>query len=106
MIRDQATHLASAYLNEVLQKPFTDPGVVTGRNGYHTVSDYNGLVDNGARDPAGTLIAGLNAFTVRVTVVNAGLGTVSALDSRLVTVTVQHSNGMTVVLSGYRMRYP
>jgi len=106
MIRDQATHIASAYLNEVLQMPFTDPGVVTGRNGYHFIDNYNGLTDNGARDQSGNLIAGLNQFTVRVSVSQTGLGLVASADSRRVDVTVQHSNGIKVTLSGYRTRHP
>jgi MSHA pilin protein MshD len=106
MIRDQATHIASAYLDEVLQKPFNDPGVVTGRNGYHYIADYNGLVDNGARDQFDNAIAGLSQFNVTVTVVASYPGAGPPNQSWLATVTVQHANGTKVVLSGYRMKYP
>jgi len=105
MIRDQATHIASAYLNEVTQKPFSDPGTVTGRNGYHYIANYNGLVDNGARDQFGNAIAGLSQFTVRVTVVHAALWSTLPAQSYLVTVTAQHSNGIKVILTGYRTQY-
>src|SRR5690349_11239922 len=50
MIRSQATHIASAYLNEVMQKPFSPQANPPGRANFNDVSDYNGLVDVGARD--------------------------------------------------------
>src|SRR5437763_1984531 len=68
MIRDQAAHIASAYLNEVLQKSFNDPDGINevGRANFDDVRDYNNLVDVGAKDPQGNLIAGLSQFTVSV----------------------------------------
>jgi MSHA pilin protein MshD len=106
MIQSQAEHIATAYLNEVLQKPFTDPGVVTGRNGYHFIDSYNGLVDNGARDQNNNPIAGLGAFTVSVRVAPTAINAVAAIDSKQVDVTVRHPNGVTVLMTGFRMRYP
>jgi len=106
MIQSQAEHIATAYLNEVLQKPFADPGVVTGRNGRHFVDNYNGLIDNGARDQNNNLISGLGAFKVSVSVTPTALLAVTAANCKRVDVTVQHSSGISVLMTGYRMSSP
>jgi MSHA pilin protein MshD len=108
MIRDQAIHIASAYLNEVMQKPFSDPDTIneTGRKNFDDVADYNNLANSGARDPSNALVQGLSQFTINVTVVSAAFDVVPANQSRLVTVTVQHSTGIKVVLTGYKTLHP
>jgi len=106
MVTEQATVIASAYLNEVLQKPFGPfDGKIT-RATLDVVDDYNGLNDAGARDQTGALVAGLGQYTVTVRVGPGALGAVPAAEVREVDVTVVHSSGVTVVLSGYRTKYP
>lgn len=106
MIRSQATHIASSYLNEVLQKPFLPQANPPGRINFNDVSDYNGLVDVGAHDQVGNAVAGLSAFTVRISVTSTALGSLPAQYVKQVDVTVTHSSGATVLLSGYRTQYP
>jgi MSHA pilin protein MshD len=106
MVTEQATAVASAYLNEVLQKPFGAFDGKTTRPTLDLVDDYNGLNDVGARDQTGTLVPGLGQYTVTVSVGPGTLGAVPGAEVRQVDVTVVHSSGVTVVLSGYRTKYP
>ena len=106
MVTEQATAVASAYLNEVLQKPFGAFDGKTTRPTLDVVDDYNGLNDVGARDQTGTLVPGLGQYTVTVSVGPGTLGAVPGAEVRQVDVTVVHSSGVTVVLSGYRTKYP
>ncbi|HEY6923949.1 MAG TPA: prepilin-type N-terminal cleavage/methylation domain-containing protein [Steroidobacteraceae bacterium] len=106
MVTAQATAIASAYLNEVLQKPFGISDGHTTRPTLDVVDDYNGLNDIGVRDQTGTLVAGLDQYTVTVSVVPGILGSVPAAEVREVDVRVVHSSGVTVLLSGYRTKYP
>jgi MSHA pilin protein MshD len=106
MIQSQAEHIATAYLNEVIQKPFAPQANAGGRANFNDVSDYNGLVNNGARDQSNALIAGLGSFTVRVNVTQAALGPVPASESKRVDVTVTHPIGISVVMTGFRTQYP
>jgi MSHA pilin protein MshD len=106
MIREQAIGIARAYLNEVLQKPFGLPDGQTARGALDVVDDYAGLTDVGARDQQGAAVPGLGQYTVGVAVGAGALGAVPAAQLRQVTVTVTHSSGVIVVLSGYRAQYP
>ena len=109
MVRQQATSIASAYLEEILQKSFADPGGGTGetaRAALDDVSDYDGRVDAGACDQLGNAIAGLGSYQVNVSVGPGVLAGVPAADVRLIVVTVRHSSGVQVAMSGYRTRYP
>ncbi len=106
MVTEQATAIASAYLNEVLQKPFGAFDGRTIRSTLDVVDDYNGLKNVGVRDQTGALVSGLGQYTVTVTVGPGALGAVPAAEVREVDVTVVHSSGVTVVLSGYRTKYP
>jgi MSHA pilin protein MshD len=106
MVTEQATAIASAYLNEVLQKPFGAFDGKTTRPTLDVVDDYNGLNNAGVRDQAGALVPGLGQYNVRVAVGSGALGAVPAAEVRQVDVTVVHSSGITVVLSGYRTKYP
>ncbi len=112
VVQEEATAIASAYLNEVLSRPFTDPDGIPNepsRSAYDDVSDYNGLVDVGARDQLNQPIPGLTQFTVAVQVStpSAGaLGAVAQSNMLRVDVTVAHPTGTRVVLSGYRTKYP
>ncbi len=106
MVTEQATAVASAYLNEVLQKPFGAFDGKTTRSTLDVVDDYNGLTNVGVRDQRGTLVSGLSQYTVTVSVGPGTLGSVPAAEVREVDVKVVHSSGVTVVLSGYRTKYP
>jgi MSHA pilin protein MshD len=106
MISEQATVIATSYLNEVMQKPF---GVIDGkiaRSALDVVDDYGGLTDVGAHDQSGTAIPALSQFTIQVRVSPVTLGTIPTTQARQVDVIVTHSSGTTVVLSGYRTQYP
>jgi MSHA pilin protein MshD len=106
MVTEQATAVASAYLNEVLQKPFGAFDGHTTRSTLDVVDDYNGLKNKGARDQTGALVPGLGQYTVTVSVGPGTLGSVPATEVREVDVKVVHSSGVTVLLSGYRTKYP
>lgn len=106
MVTEQATAIATAYLNEVLQKPFGVADGQTARPALDVVDDYAGLTDNGAHDQTGAAVAGLGQYTVRVNVGAGALGAVPAAQLRQVDVTVSHPSGITVMLSGYRTQYP
>jgi MSHA pilin protein MshD len=106
MVQEQATAIASAYLSEVLQKPFgAFDGHIT-RPTFDVVDDYAGLNNAGAQDQTGTLIPGLGQYTVVVNVSAGALGGVPAAQLREIDVTVTHTSGVVVVLSGYRTLYP
>ena len=67
------------------------------------MSDYNDFVPgavvdiNGVSAPAG--------YAARITVANTALGNVPAAESLRITVTVTGTDGIPVVLDGYRTRY-
>jgi len=102
MVRNQAVAIASAYLEEARGKAFAANGVPGSRALYDDVNDYNGLVDVGARDQFGNAIAGLEQYTVSVTVGAGTLGAVPAASVRRIDVSVTHPAGVTVLPSGYR----
>jgi MSHA pilin protein MshD len=102
MIRNQAVAIANAYLEEIRLKDFASNGVPGSRSLYDDVSDYNGLVDVGARDQFGNTIVGLEQYTVSVTVGAGTLGGVPGASVRRIDVNVQHSIGVNMTLSGYR----
>lgn len=89
--QEQATLIGEAYMSEIILKPFIDPSKkiketcppqeVGGRSVYDNVCDYRGpddrlnspnvifpMVDVGVRDQLGDLVAGLEDYTVTVTV--------------------------------------
>lgn len=111
-VQAQATQIASAYLNEVLVRSFSDPDaspIEPTRDQFDDVGDYNGLVNVGVRDQYNSPVAGLGQYNVAVQVTTppaGSLGAVSLTEMRLVTVTVVHTTGVKVVLSGYRTAYP
>jgi MSHA pilin protein MshD len=105
LVREQAVAIASSYLNEVLAKSFVSTGAAP-RVNFTGVTDYNGLLDNGAHEQTGAAMANLTAFTVAVAVVPGVLGAVPANEVVRVDVTVNHPSGVVVLLSGYRTLYP
>ena len=104
MFQHQALSIAEAYMEEILLKDFAI-GPETTRANFDDVRDYNGLTDVGARDQANNLIAGLNDYTISVTVVNDGLNGIAAADSLRIDLTVSHTMIDDILLSGYRVNY-
>lgn len=102
MIRNQAVAIAASYLEEIRLKSFTAGSGTGSRAAFDDVSDYNGLVDVGARDQFGNAITGLEQYTVRVTVGAGTIGSLSGANVRRIDVNVQHSVGVNMTLSGYR----
>lgn len=107
MIQHQAVAIAEAYLEEVMLQPYSDPDgvavVEANRSLFDDIDDYN-FTEVGARDqgnPA-VVITGLEAYTVTVAVTADTLNTVAA---KRVDVTVDHTSGINMTLTGYRTNY-
>lgn len=107
MVAEQSTEIASAYLEEILSKAYTDPDGVNeaGRQNFDDVRDYNGLIDNGARDHTGTAIAGLDQYRVQVIVTTVQIGAPNNVPVRRADVRVTGPNGAIVRLLGHRANY-
>ena len=109
MIRHQAVAIAEAYLEEIALKSFADPDGVDGeasRNLYDDVDDYNGLVDNGARNQFDAAIADLSDYTVSVAVTpSAALPSIASTDLFLISVTITHAANISFTVSGYRANF-
>lgn len=109
MLQQQASAVAQAYLDEILQRWVVDPNGAppdTGRGSWDLVDQYNGLIDVGARDQFGNSIAPLAAYTVNVSVSpTTALTGIPASDARRVDVTVTRAPNLTVKLTGYRTAY-
>ncbi len=125
VIQQQAVAIAEAYFEEIALLAF-DEDAATGvigsevggpepgetRTTYDDVNDYNGHSDSGPRalDSPATVIAGLDDYTVNISVTNTGgLGPggaqVVAGDALRIDVAVAHPVGTNLVLSGFRTRY-
>jgi len=105
LVQHQALAIAESYLEEILLKPYSDPGGPTesGRPDFDDVADYHGLHDIGARDQFDNPV-GLSAYTVDVAVTAATLGA-PAVNAWQVDVTVTHVHGFSMTLRGYRTNY-
>jgi MSHA pilin protein MshD len=105
MIREQASTIASAYLNEILLKNFAGP-VRPSRATFDNIGNYNNLLEP-ASDQLGNPVAGLGLFQVSVTVGAGNLnGITLATDVQLINVTVTHPSGVSVLASGYLTNSP
>lgn len=113
MIRHQAIAIAEAYLDEILAKEFNDPDVVPGieasRDLFDDINDYSTISNAAIQDQNGNAIAGLNGYTVTVTIADEALGPAMAqipmADSRRVTVSVNTPDNNNVTISGYRANF-
>lgn len=107
MIQYQAIAIAEAYLEEALLKEFNDPDGLGGetRATFDDVNDYNGLVNNGARDQSDQPIVGLEQYTVTMTVTAEAFNAIPAASARRVQVSVTPPFGGAVVMSAYRTAY-
>lgn len=106
LVRQQAVAVAESYLEEILSKPFDDPDGVDGeasRATYDDVDDFAGLSQE-PQLPDGTTL-GLSAYTVTVNLSATSLNGIPAAASWQVNVTVSHTSGESVTLTGYRTDY-
>ena len=113
-LRQQATTIAEAYLEEILLRSFDDPqggetGTDEGEPGralYDDVQDYRSLAAGPAADQFGNPVPALAAYTVTVTVTNTALeAAVPVADTLRVDVRVNHPAIGDIELSGFRTRY-
>jgi MSHA pilin protein MshD len=108
MLRHQAAAIADSYLQEILARPYADPDGVdteTLRSEFDDIGDYDGLVDNGARDQFGNWIPALANYTVSVAVnSSSALSGVPGGDTYRIDVLVTEANNINFLLSGYRTR--
>jgi len=109
MIRHQAVAIAEAYLEEIALKSFVDPDGVDGegsRDLYDDVDDYDGLVDNGARNQFGAAIADLSDYTVSVTVTaSSALPSIASTELYLISVQITHAANVDFTVSAYRANF-
>jgi MSHA pilin protein MshD len=110
MVREQATAIADAYLEEIRLKPCVDPDGVDGESGrvnFDDVDDYNGVNDNGAIDQFGNAISGLGNYHVVVAVVHSSALTgVPSANAYRIDVTVTYpAADVDVRVTGYRANY-
>ncbi len=111
MLERQATAIAEAYLEEILQHAFRDPddarvcpAAEAARDRYDNVCDYDGLVDAGARSQAGAPVTGLEGYRIVVAIDrDATLGDLAGEQDVLrIDVAVTDPLGRTVRFSAYR----
>lgn len=103
IVQHQALAIAESYMDEVLLQDYSGTAT-TVRANFNNVDNYNGLVDNGARDQAGNAIAGLERYTVRVTV-DAPAVIVGGVVAKRITVTVSGPGVDALTLTGFRANY-
>lgn len=108
LVVSQAVSIAEAYIEEISLKPFADPDGADGealRVDFDDTNDYDGLLDNGARDQFDSPIAGLGGYTVAVAVTPSGaLPSVPAADALRIDVRVQFPPYVDYTLTGYKTR--
>ena len=107
MIREQATAIAQSYMEEILVQSLVDPDGTTGeasRALYDDVWDYHLLNDaSGAIDQSGTPVAGLEGYSISVSVTDSGI-TLGGSPATRIRVTVAHSsNSVTIPITAYRL---
>jgi len=107
VITTQARSIAQSYLEEIMLQSYADPDGIdpeATRATFDDVDDYDGLVDNGARDQFGSAIASLAAYTATVSV---SLTTLGAIPAKFITVTAGRTGNpqTNVTLSAYRTEF-
>ncbi len=111
MLERQATSIAEAYLEEILQQAYVDPddgevcpAAEADRTLFDNVCDYSGLAETGARDQKGDAVSGLESYRVEVAIdPKATLGGLTGESVVLrIDVTVTDPLGRPVRLSAYR----
>ena len=111
MLERQATSIAEAYLEEVLQQAYLDPDDAAvcptpeaERTLFDNVCDYRGLAEVGAQDQTGGLVPGLESYRIAIEIDSkATLGALVGDEVVLrVDITVTDPLGRPVLLSAYR----
>ena len=120
LIRKQAIAVAESLLEEISLQNFTKPSggfpgpyTQANRQYFDSIGDYNGFTTTGIYPiDSSVVIPSLSGYNiVSVTVASADLGPASNLissasnNAKIITVTVQGPDGVSVVLSGYRTAY-
>jgi len=113
LLRKQSLAIAESMLEEIqlqnFAKPaggFAGPFTPATRTSFDCVTDYNGFTTAGIFTVNNTAIAGLGRYRITVAVVPAALGTIAAVNSLLITVSVTDPKGnLPVQISGYRTAY-
>lgn len=102
MVQHQAIAIAESYLDEIMLLPVTDPdGINSGetRATFDNILDYNTLNDVGAKNQLGIAIAGLDLYTINISVQSI---TVSGIDMTQVKIDVSRPGTDTISLSGLK----
>ena len=104
IILQQASTIASSYLEEVMAKEFPSsmPCSPSGgaRSSYTNICDYHNLSDNGTKDQFGNSISGLNDFNITVNIAAEALPDLTAgTDIVKINISVQHNNVERLTLS-------
>lgn len=113
LVQQQGIAIAEAYLEEISDKPFSDPGgpAELGRADYDDINDYTAIIGLVPQDQNGNAIAGLGNYLVTVTVTNESLGPggnqAPMADSFRITVAVTTplSGSVPLTISAYRTNY-
>lgn len=108
--QQQAVAIAEGYMDEILSRAYADPDPVATREAsrslWDDVTDYDGL-NQTPRDQNGNTIAGLDAYTVRVSVVDSNnvLGPAgdTAPLARRVDVNVRLAPSVDTTISAYKV---
>lgn len=108
MIIAQAVSIGEAYAEEIGLQSFDDPDGTDGegaRAAFDDIDDYDGLLDNGARDQFGNALPGLGAYTVSVSVQNStALTGIAAADVQRIDVRVVNAPYVDLTMTRYRTR--
>ena len=114
----QATNIGEYYLNQILRQDFPTklpcPAPPNNRSNYTNICDYNNLVDVGARRQNGSIINGLENYTVSVNLTTStdailgnltGGNTAATAQVVRVDVTVTNVGIPNLVITGYKGKY-
>ncbi len=110
MVQSQSASIASAYLNEILSKPFANPAATADRALADSIFDYPGcLPDSVVRDHLKNPIANFQNFQVSVVVAVPPLALqlpgIPAADQAMVEIWVTSPFNERTVLRGYKTNH-
>lgn len=112
LLRKQALTAAESLLEEIEAQTFWETASspvaqgVSRTTASHNVMDYNNFATTGIYAIDGTLVTGLNSYSLATTVVPAALGNIPQASSVLITVTVtEPGTGEAIAATGYRTAY-